>query len=570
MAKDYIKIAKKYMNDVLAGKIDACEYVKLACRRQAEDLKRKWDFEFDPKRAVRPCKFIELLKHVKGPKAGENIILEPWQIFIVTTIFGWVHKISRIRRFLTVYIEIPRSNGKSCLASAIAIYMLCADGEKGPDVFSFAVDKEQAKIVYDDAVAMINGNPALEKAFGIKVLSNCVKIKSTNGTMKPMSSESKKLDGLKPHCAVIDELHAHTSRKVWDLVKKSLNKREQPLLFAITTAGYNLQGICMEIRTTVAHILEGLIKSDSIFGIIYTADTSDPWDDLATIKKANPNFGISLQERNVLEDLELAKLSVQGQNDFKTKQLNIWCNSNSQWLDIAKWDKCKSDLTMSDFIGSPCIVGMDLASKIDLCSLVYVFWKYNDLTDNLHFYAFQKSWIPEERVRSSKNVFYGNWVKAGLLKTNSGEITDYNQIEAEIEESAKLYDILCIAYDPAQATMISQNLINYGLNMVELSQTMRNISEPMKLVQALIYSARLHNTGDPLFRWQAGNVVAHIDAKENIYPRKEKGVGDPKIDSMMALIMAFNQIIQKDIENTYMYYNNNDEGMNFNDIVLDF
>ena len=274
MAKDYIKIAKKYMNDVLAGKIDACEYVKLACRRQAEDLKRKWDFEFDPKRAVRPCKFIELLKHVKGPKAGENIILEPWQIFIVTTIFGWVHKISRIRRFLTVYIEIPRSNGKSCLASAIAIYMLCADGEKGPDVFSFAVDKEQAKIVYDDAVAMINGNPALEKAFGIKVLSNCVKIKSTNGTMKPMSSESKKLDGLKPHCAVIDELHAHTSRKVWDLVKKSLNKREQPLLFAITTAGYNLQGICMEIRTTVAHILEGLIKSDSIFGIIYTADTS--------------------------------------------------------------------------------------------------------------------------------------------------------------------------------------------------------------------------------------------------------------------------------------------------------
>ena len=232
--------------------------------------------------------------------------------------------------------------------------------------------------------------------------------------------------------------------------------------------------------------------------------------------------------------MELAKLSVQGQNDFKTKQLNIWCNSNSQWLDIAKWDKCKSDLTMSDFIGSPCIVGMDLASKIDLCSLVYVFWKYNDLTDNLHFYAFQKSWIPEERVRTSNNVFYGNWVRDGLLKT-------YNQIEAEIIESAKYYDILCIAYDPSQATMISQDLINHGLNMVELSQTMRNISEPMKQVQALLYSVRLHHTGDPLFRWQAGNVVAH-----------------------------FNQIIQKDIENTYMYYNNNDEGMNFNDVVLDF
>jgi len=156
------------------------------------------------------------------------------------------------------------------------------------------------------------------------------------------------------------------------------------------------------------------------------------------------------------------------------------------------------------------------------------------------------------------------------MKTNSGEITDYTQIETEIVEISKQFDILCVAYDPAQATMISQDLINHGLNMVELSQTMRNISEPMKQVQALVYSGRLHNNGDPLFRWQAGNVVAHVDAKENIYPRKEKSAGDPKIDSMMALIMAFNQIIQKDIENTYMYYNNNDEGMNFNDVVLDF
>ena len=569
--KDFLKLANQYIKDVLSGKIEAGEYTRLACERQKNDLLRKdWQYEFDVDRAVKPCKFISLLKHIKGPKAGTCIELEPWQCFIITTLFGWVDKLSRARRFLVSYTEVARGNGKSCLASGIALYMLCADGEVGPDVYSFAVDKEQAKIVYDDAVSMVNNNEALQRAFGIKVLSNSIKIKRTNGTFKPMSSETKKLDGLNPHCAIIDELHAHPTRKVYDLVKKGMVKRLQPLLFAITTAGYILDGICMEVRTLVQHVLKGDIVSDTTFGIIFSADEGDEWDSLTAIKKANPNFNISVFARNINDDIGAARLSIQNQNDFKTKHLDIWCNSNSQWLDVSKWDKCRCEEKLEDFIGCPCIIGMDLASKIDLATIVLVFWKYNELEDRLHFYCYQKSWLPEKRIKSSSNVFYQNWVNEGYLKTNSGEITDYTQIESEIVEISKQFDILCVAYDPAQATMISQNLMNYGICMVELSQTLRNISEPMKQVQALVYSGRLHNNGDPLFRWQAGNVVAHVDAKENIYPRKEKSAGDPKIDSMMALIMAFNQIIQKDIENNYMYYNNDSSSIDFEEIVLDF
>lgn len=568
--KNYVKIAKKYMNDVLSGKIDACEEVKLACQRQYNDLKNKaFAYVFDEKRAEKPCKFIELLKHIKGPKAGERIELEPWQCFIITTIFGWVDPQTKVRRFLQVYIEIPRGNGKSALASAIALYMFCADGEEGADIYSFAVDKEQARIVYDDARAMIENNPALIKAFGVEVLSNGIIIKKTNSKFKPMSSDSKKLDGLNPHCAIIDELHAHPTRKVFDLVKKAMGKRAQPLQFCITTAGYLLTGICMEVRNLVKHILRGDVISETVFGIIYTIDEGDQWDTLKAIKKANPNFGVSIQPRNILADLEAARLSVQNMNDFKTKYLDVWINSNQQWLDVSKWDKTAEDVQMSDFYGWPCIVGLDLASKIDLCTAVFVFWKYKEEDDSLHFYAFEKSWLPADRIKSSKNVFYQNWVKEGWLKTNTGEITDYNQIEADIIEISRNYEILCIAYDPAQATMISQNLLNAGIHMVELSQTVRNISEPMKQVQALVYSMRLHHQKDPLFRWQAGNVVAHKDAKENIYPRKEIGAGDPKIDSMMALFMAFNQIIMKDIENNYLYYNNS-ISEEVEEFVLDF
>lgn len=570
MAKDYIKLANQYISDVISGRVPAGELVVLACKRQLEDLKRKdWEYVFDKRKAEKACIFIELLKHIKGPKAGEKISLEPWQCFIITTIFGWIHKETKIRRFLTVYIEVPRGNGKSALASGIALYMLCADGEASPDVYSFAVDKEQARIVYDDAVAMCENNPPLKKAFGIRVLANCIKVKHSGGTFKPMSSDSKKLDGLNPHCAIIDELHAHPTRKVYDLVMGGLGKRAQPLLFAITTAGFILNGICMEVRTMIKHILKKTFSGESSFGIIYDINEGDPWDDIETVKKANPNWGVSVQPRNILEELNAAKLSVQKQNDFKTKHLDVWCNSNSQWLDVSKWDRCTEKISLDDFIGEPCIIGMDLASKIDLATIVLIFWKYNEKTENLHFYAFQKSWIPEQRVQTSKNVFYLNWVKDGYLRTNSGEITDYNQIQEEIIECSRLYDVLCVAYDPAQATMISQNLMNAGLCMVELSQTLRNISEPMKYTQALIYEGRLHTNGDPLFRWQAGNVVCHEDAKGNIYPRKEKGAGDPKIDSMMALFMCSNQVIQKNIESSYMYYNKSND-YKFNDIILDF
>lgn len=557
MTRDYIAIANKYIQDVIAGNTPACQYVKLACKRQKNDLKRKtsssWPYHFDAIKAARICKFIELLKHVKGPLAGHNVELQPWQIFILTTIFGWVDK-EGYRRYQQAYIEVPRGNGKSTLSSGIALYMLCADGEQGSDCYSFATTKDQARIVFDDAQAMARGNKDLQQAFGLNVLAHALVVLGTNSKFKAMSADAQNLDGLNTHCGIIDELHAHKTRDVYDVVKTSIGKRKQPLMFCITTAGFTLDGICMEVRKYVVKILNNSIADDGVesqFGIIYSIDDNDDWRDEQALIKANPNWGISVMPKNVLANLSMALSDPSSENNYKTKHLCVWCNADSAFLQMSKWRRAyRTEVTLDEFEGYPCIYGLDLAAKTDIAALVRLFWRQED-DDKIHFYAFPEFWLPSAKINSSRNSQYKGWAKQDLIHVSDGDINDLELIQEYIRQDAVHYDTLAIAFDPWQAYQLASNLANEGLTMVEIKPTVQNFSEAMKEMQGLVYQNLLHTDGNPVLEWMASNVVAHLDVKDNVYPRKENP--ENKIDGIVALIMAIKQSIFMNVSSEYVY-----------------
>ena len=549
----YITLANAYMDAVLSGKTPACKFVKEACKRQRNDLKKKkssaWPYTFDPKKATRPCKFIECLKHVKGPQAGQNIRLEPWQCFILTTIFGWLDDKGH-RRFNHTYIEVPRGNGKSTLCSGVALYMLCADGERGADVYSFATTREQARIVFDDASEMARKNADLRAAYHATCLRNSVVILGTNSKFMPKSAEAKTLDGLNTHCGIIDELHAHPTREVYDVVNTSIGKRDQPLIFCITTAGYQLEGICMEHHRFVGHILDGSANDDSYFGIIYTIDDGDDWRSEQALIKANPNWGVSVIPKVVMSNYALALQNSAAEKNFLTKHLCVWCNADTQWLQMYRWRQCiRPDLNIDDFEGMPCIYAIDLATKIDITAIIRLFWNEEE-DGRVHFYIFPLFFLPSERVENAQNSQYAGWVRDGLIQVTDGPITDLAAISRYISNDFPKYDTLQIAYDPYQATQMAQELASYGAPMLEIGATVFNFSEPMKQLQALVYDKRIHTDGNPVLEWMASNTVAHLDAKENIFPRKEKP--ENKIDGIVALIMAMNVAIKRKVETDYL------------------
>lgn len=574
-ALDYVGKANRYIRDVTSGKRSACLFVRQACERQLRDLERSeknakdFPFLFDRKAANRPCAFTEHLRHVKGPKAGEQIHLEDWQCFILTTLYGWKYRSGKWegrRRFRKSYTEVPRGNGKSTLCSALALYMLCADGESGADIYSFATTRDQARIVFDDALAMARGNADLRAAYDLKTFNHSMAIIGTNSKFLPKSADADTLDGLNTHFAVIDELHAHKTRAVHDVVETSIGKRTQPLIFEITTAGFLLFGICMEDRRYVGHILDRSVYDENFFGIIYTIDQDDDWKSIAALKKANPNWGISCDETTILSNRKKALVTTSAQKNYLTKHLDVWVNSDSQWLDMEKFRKCVSpELREEDFRGCYCIYGLDLASKLDIAAVVKLFWRKNT-QGAIEYYVFQEFYLPAEAAQNSENSDYSGWVADGYLRITDGAITNLAEIQDYIRDDAKQYETLAVAYDPMQATQMSQTLLAEGVEMIELPQTLKNMSEPMKQLQALIYEGRIHFDGSPVMSWMFANVVCHLDAKENVYPRKEKA-GD-KIDGVVALIMALNQAIQKDVENEYAEGRPREGGIDWSSFTL--
>ena len=544
----YVETARQYAEGVVSGLVPACKYVKQACQRQIDDLASPpAGYQFDEEKAARVCQFVELVPHIKGPlaSAGKTMALEPWQIFCLTTAFGWVDG-KGDRRFRRVYIEVPRGNGKSSLSSPIGLYMLALDGEAGAEVYSAATTRDQARIVFRDAQAMARKMPGFCNRFGISIPAQAVTQMSSHSTFKALSADGHTLDGLNIHLAIIDELHAHKTREVYDVLETGLGKRLQSLLWVITTAGANKYGICYEVRDYVLKVLAGTVSdhaAESTFGIVYTIDEGDDVFSEATLKKANPNWGVSVDPTVVLQTAGKAQQVATARANYLTKHLNVWVDANEALFDTEKWRACEDTaLDEADFAEDDSVIALDLASKIDIAAKLNVYKR--QVNGVAHYYAFPTFWLPRAAIEEDRHPMYRGWEMQGDLTATAGETIDFAVIEDEIRLEVPGRNIRAVVADPWQAQHMLSNLQRDNFPADEMRQTVANMSEATKTLDALMREGRVHHPGNAVLNWMIGNVVGHYDAKDNVYPRKELPAN--KIDGAVALIMALGWFIGKD------------------------
>ena len=550
---DWTALGWRYARAVATGEIPACQWTKKAVQRSLDDLETLPGFRFDPDKANKVCRFIELLCHVKGKLGGKQIRLESWQAWTICQAFGWVHdggERDGLRRFRTVYIEVPRGNGKSCLSSAVALYLLCADGEMGAEVYSSATSAEQARIVFRDAQAMARASASqkLMATLGVQINAHTITVEAKNSTFRATSAEYSTMDGFNIHGAIVDELHAHPDRGLWDVLVTGAGKRPQSIIWAITTAGSDRAGICYEQRTYLTKILDRLADDPTMFGCIWCADDDDDWQLESTWAKANPNWHVSVEPSYIGALATKAKTMPAAQNTFKTKHLCQWVSSDAAWMDMLAFDRCRDEiLDIEDFKEDPCIIGLDLATKTDIAAKIQLFTKHVD--GKTHYYSFGQYYLPETAIKDGRNSQYPGWQIMGLLIETPGDVTDLDQIENDLKADAKNFDVREIAFDPWQAAQLVQHMMADGAPMIEVRQNVANLSEPMKELEALVKSGRFHHN-DPVLSWMVSNVVCHTDAKDNIFPRKERP--ENKIDGAVALIIALARaLLMEDDTNPY-------------------
>ncbi|MCU6671160.1 terminase large subunit [Enterobacteriaceae bacterium H4N4] len=546
----------QYAERVLSGEIVAGELVRLSCQRFLKDLEYgpERGVYFNKDRAQHILDFYNFVPHVKGALAGKPIDLMAWDIFILINLFGFVVPLIdemtgeqmfdddgdaiMVRRFRTAYNEVARKNAKSTLSSGIGLYMTGADGEGGAEVYSAATTRDQARIVFDDAKNMIKKAPrTLGRLFGHVKLN--IHQERTASKFEPLSSDANNLDGLNIHCGIVDELHAHRTRDVWDVLETATGARLQSLLFAITTAGSNKEGICFEQRDYAIKVLRGVVDDDTYFAVIYTLDEDDDPFDEKNWPKANPGLGICKRWDDMRRLAKKAKEQIAARPNFFTKHLNIWVTAESAWMDMDRWDKCSDIAPDEELVNWPLWVGIDLANKIDICAAVKT-W----LAPNGHTHTKSKFWIPEGRLETApKHIseLYRKWADAGFLDLTDGDVIDHGYIKAEVEAWVKGESLKEIAFDPWSATQFSLALAEEGLPLVEVAQTVKNLSESMKSVQADVYGSKIHHDGNPVMTWMMSNVTVKPDKNDNVFPNKS--TPENKIDGPVALFTAKSRLL---------------------------
>lgn len=555
MTSQYVQDSIAYAMTVTNGSRVAGKLEKLACQRFLDDLERD-DLDFDTESADRVCRFAENLKHVKGKWANkrENIVLTSWQRFIYCNLFGFKRKGTDIRRFRSAYLECARKQGKTTFVVPLSHYMTFAEGEEGAETFFAATTERQAEIAYRMAVQMCRRDPEFKSYFGLETgktadLPARVTQRSTGSFMQPTIGQGETLDGSSPHCAIVDELHAHPTSAVYDVLVSGMGSREQPLLIAITTAGFDQSGVCYSQRGFVKDILEGHVKEDSTFGIIYTIDDDDDWADENVWPKANPNLGVSINIDYLREQCAQAKAVPSKRNSFLTKHINRWTNASVAWMDMTKWRQCHvPGLKITDFSDWKAFVGVDMATKKDLAAVVILFEKDGQ------FAAFPEFFLPEDRANDPghrNSGRYKGWAEEGLLHLTDGNVTDQEEIEDHIKWLCDSFDVKEVGYDPYEATNMAVRLLKEGIPMVEVAQNTRQMSEPAKRLEEITLQGKLMHDHSVL-SWTISNCVAKEDVNENILVKKEKGQEEKKIDGAVATIIALNRWIADENE-TFVY-----------------
>lgn len=522
--------AFQYADDIIAKKIPACWQVIAACERFKRDLKDD-RFYFDEDAAERACVFIQRFPHIKGPLANTPMDFEGWQLFIFANVFGFHWKHTKMRRFVKVFILCARKNGKTALSSGLGLYMMALDGEQGAEVYSIASKKDQARIVFDSAREQANRSPSFIKATNTEVFRHHIEHNQTASLYKPLASDSNSLDGLSPHCTIFDEVHSFKDRNIYGVMETAIGARKQPLLWAISTAGFDTTGICYELQVDLEKVLKQDYDDENQFGVIYTIDKEDDFRDTSIWIKANPNLGVSLSEEYVQAMVDKAIRQPGNKNNVLTKHFNIWCTASESLFDMIKWDKCADkSIRIEDFFGEKCFVGIDLSSKIDLTTIVTIFKRENK------YYIFDKNYLPEASILNSSNASYGAWVDKDYLISTPGEAINYPQLEEYLLWLHRNFNIQQALFDPWCGAQYAQNMSRQNIEMVEFRMNVANVSEPLKTMDALIREGNIVHDGNPVIKWCFSNVVAKEDHNGNIYFRKthEKF----KIDICVASVIA--------------------------------
>ena len=527
-----------YAEEVVKGNIQASEILIAACKRALDDKKNaeKRGYYYDPESANRVIQFFTFLKHIKGTLAGQPLILADWQVFIVCQLYGWKRKTDNLRRYRTAYIEVPRKSGKSTLCSGLSLYHLMADKEQGAEVYAAATTREQARIVFGDAQQIVKANAEISKF--LKVQRSSILMDETGSKFEPLSSDAGTLEGRSPSFSVVDELHVHKKSDVYDVLNVASGARAQPMLFAITTAGTNTQGICYEVRNYAMSVINNIVEDDTFFSAIWSIDETDDWRDPEIWKKANPGYGISVQPDDLERMAKQAMESPMAETNFKTKRLNVWCNASQAWISSIDWENNKIVRpNLEEFKGMPCYIGLDLASVSDFASLCLLFAK-----DGI-VYPFLQHYLPEDTVYNTSGQLgakYRQWVKEGHITVTEGNVTDLSFIQQDIEKHLENFKVHEIAYDPFGALQLSTSLLDKGAPMVKVGQSIMSLSDPAKELEKLIKSKQLAHGNDPILKWMISNCVIYIDPNDNIKVKKENNAN--KIDGVIALIMALSRL----------------------------
>lgn len=479
--------------------------------------------------------FGEYLRHWKGEWAGQPFELSEWQDEFVRRLFGTIRE-DGTRQYRTAYVEIPRKNGKSTLCAGLALFLLMADDEPGAEIYSCAADRDQAAIVFECAREMVEAHPALKSR--VEVYRRSIVFPAKGSSYKVLSADAYTKHGLNAHAVIFDELHAQPNRELWDVMQTSMGSRRQPLMMAITTAGYDRNSICYEVHDYAEKVQAGLIEDSSFLPLIYAAGEGDDWNDREVWARANPNLGISVKREFLEQEYARARELPGYENTFKRLFLNIWTEQHTRWLPMETWRACPSKVNPKALEGKTCYAGLDLSSTTDISALVLVFPRSGGV-DVLPFF-----WIPEEsiqqRVRRDR-VPYDVWTREGHIETTEGNVIDHEHIRRRVNELGEKYKIAEIAIDRWNSTQLQVQLEGDGFTVVPFGQGTVSMSAPSKELEKLVLGRMINHGGNPVLDWMASNVSIRTNAAGDIKPDKERST--ERIDGIVALIMGLGRAL---------------------------
>jgi phage terminase large subunit-like protein len=537
-----------YAAAVVDGLVPAGKYHRLTCVRHQRDRAREgtpdFPYRFDLTRAEKFFRFAGKLRHYKGKWAGQPIELQPYQLFRLGSIFGWVHVVTGLRRFRTAYHEIPRKNGKSLEAAVVALYVTFFDNEPGAEGYTVATKRDQARIVWGDARQLVVSS-GLKAHIAVQVAN--LHRDATASKLEPLGADHDSTDGLNPSLIIVDEFHAHKTRGLIDVMETATGARRQPLNFQITTAGDDPVSPGGDQHDYACKILEGVLVDETFFAFIAHADPTDDWQAETTWRKANPNYGVSVNPDDMRALALKAKSMPAAAATFKQKRLNLWVSASQPWLSLEGWRTGQhTDWSAEDLRGETCYVGIDLASKLDLCAMVFVF---PPTESRAAWRLLSWVWTPEETLHDRAHrdrAPYDVWAQQGHLLLSPGATIDHGLIRQTLVAERDRFSIAQIGFDPWHAgSLIDLLKAEDGFGddqVIEVPQTFKGMSDASLRFEAAVVDGKVDAHGSPLFAWCASNAVVQRDGKDNIQPIKKKSRG--RIDPIVAAVIGMSLAIR--------------------------